>query len=116
MLYDIIFALIGLLVNLITIIFRALSPNIRRLKKNIPLTLNKYSTYYQNLNEKEQINFEKRVYDFIALKKFYRLEKNSKVSDEMKILIAASAVQITFGYPIACAFEVFGKIAIANKE
>lgn len=116
MLYKLIFALIVLLVNLITIIFRALSPNLRRLKKNIPLRLNKYSTYYQNLNKKEQTNFEKRVYDFIALKKFYRLEKNSKVSDEMKILIAASAVQITFGYPIACAFEVFRKIAISDKE
>jgi len=98
-----------------TIIFRAFKLKMWRLEKKISPTLHKYSVYYQNLNKEEQKRFRKRVYDFIVLKKFYHTNK-SKLTDEMKILIATSAVQITFGYTFACTFDVFRKIIISDKE
>jgi len=92
-----------------------LDPKVRRLKKGMPKLLNQYSTYYRNLSLKEHKHFEKRVLMFISLKQFYRFDK-SEATDEMKILIAAAAIQITFGFSDGHEYEVFRKIAISDKE
>ena len=90
-------------------------PKLRRLKESMPRLLNQYSVYYRNLNQKERKHFEKRVLLFISLKRFYRFDK-SEATDEMKILIASAAIQITFGFPDGYEYEVFRNIAISDKE
>jgi len=91
-----------------------LDPKVRRLKSAMSKLLNEYSTYYLNLNAKEKKHFEKRVLMFIALKKFYRFDK-TEATDEMKILISAAAVQITFGFSDSYEYEIFRNIAISDK-
>jgi len=59
--------------------------------------LEKYFTFYQKLPPKSKAIFERRVATFISTKKFVPRNLN-KVTMEMKVLIAASAVQITFGF------------------
>jgi len=91
------------------------NPKLRRLKEKMPKLLNEYSPYYRNLNQKERKYFEKRILLFISLKRFYRFDK-SKVTDEMKILIASAAIQITFGFSDGYEYEVFRKIAISDES
>ena len=91
------------------------NPKMRRLQHVMPRLLHQYSPYYQSLNYKEQKRFQKRIIRFISLKRFYRFDK-SEATDEMKILIASAAVQMTFGYPKMFEFEVFDKIAVSDKE
>ncbi len=58
--------------------------------------LGKYSRYYQKLLPAQQLHFEGRVASFIADKTF--VPRNfDVVTDEMKVLIAATAIQLTFG-------------------
>ncbi len=59
------------------------------LKRSIP--------HYNRMNQEDQVHFEKRVQKFIDMKKFKGL--GVKATDEMKVLIAATAVLITFGHP-----------------
>lgn len=60
--------------------------------------LNKYFIYYRYLSQKDKMIFEARVIRFIKEKEF--VPRNFReVTSEMKILIAATAVQITFGLP-----------------
>lgn len=73
--------------------------------------LEKKSNFYQKLNQKNKKLFEKRVNKFIAMKKFIPRGGLNKVTSEMKTLIAATAIQITFGYP-AIYFEHFWRILI----
>lgn len=54
------------------------------------------NNYYSKLNLDQKELFEKRVHQFIKKKTFFGRE-NFIVTDEVKISIAASAVQITFG-------------------
>ena len=60
--------------------------------------LSKYFGYYQKLNPKQKSWFEKKVHRFMRLKKFVPRGMPS-VSQEMKTLISACAVQLTFGLP-----------------
>ena len=60
--------------------------------------LEKYFTFYQALPPKSKKVFEKRVAYFISCKEFVPREM-SEVSWEMKALISASAIQLTFGFP-----------------
>lgn len=62
------------------------------------LILHKYFDYYQNLNSKQKVRFEKKVHQFMRLKQFIPRGIES-VSLEMKTLISACAVQLTFGLP-----------------
>ena len=55
-------------------------------------------TFYQKLPPKSKRIFEKRVAHFISSKKFVPREMQ-KVTWEMKVLISASAIQLTFGFP-----------------
>lgn len=65
--------------------------------ENIREVLSKYFAYYRNLNPKNKFKFERRVDLFIGSKKFYG-KSGLEVLPEMKILIAAAAVQLTFGF------------------
>ena len=59
--------------------------------------LSQHFSFYRSLPRKSRIIFVRRVERFIRLTQFVPREM-SHVSDEMKVLISASAVQITFGY------------------
>lgn len=59
--------------------------------------LNKNFSFYRSLPRKSKVLFVQRVERFIRLTEFVP-RGMSHVSDEMQVLISASAVQITFGY------------------
>lgn len=60
--------------------------------------LSKYFRYYLALPQKSKKIFEYRVAKFIRLKKFVP-RRMDEVTMEMKVLIAASAIQLSFGFP-----------------
>ena len=60
--------------------------------------LEKYFTYYKNLSTENRQRFEQRVLNFILSKRFVARQFD-RVTDEMKVMIAACAVQLTFGLP-----------------
>ena len=53
--------------------------------------------YYQALTLPNQVKFEKRVRHFLVNKSFIA-EDSPEVTEEMKMLIAAACVQLTFGH------------------
>jgi len=60
--------------------------------------LKKHFRYYNHLPLKSQKIFERRGGRFISIKTF--IPRNiPSVSEEMKVLISASAIQLTFGFP-----------------
>ncbi|MDH5367201.1 MAG: zinc-dependent peptidase [Cyclobacteriaceae bacterium] len=71
--------------------------------------LKKYFFYYNQLSLSNQKKFEKRVNRFLHSKKF--VGRGIEVTEEMKVLISASAVKITFGLPMLH-LSNFWKIAI----
>lgn len=78
--------------------YRFYTPIVFPLKSRYKIPLEKYFEFYQNLNDEEKRKFEKRVQYFIDVKDFHA--RNMKeVTDEMKALISASAIQLTFGLP-----------------
>src|SRR5688572_22901411 len=54
--------------------------------------------YYTRLSRTDQLTFERRVQKFIRLKDFQGRE-GLIITTEMRALVAASAIQITFGFP-----------------
>lgn len=60
--------------------------------------LQKNFRYYQNLDPKRKRVFVKRVTKFLRTKEFQGRE-DLYVSFEMEVLVAASAIQLTFGLP-----------------
>jgi len=71
-------------------------------RKPLPITLKqpliKYSGYYNKLPFESKKIFERKMQYFLQSKEF--IPRNlSSVTDEMKALIAAAAVQLTFGLP-----------------
>ena len=60
--------------------------------------LQKYSLYYNRLGSEEKKLFEKRVQKFINLKQFIPRDMD-RVTDEMKALIAGTAMQLMNGLP-----------------
>jgi Mlc titration factor MtfA (ptsG expression regulator) len=77
---------------------RPSAPAVLPLKPAYRRMLEQHSVYYQQLSPYNQKRFEKRVQQFIQLKRF--VPRNMPVvTDEMKVLIAASAIQLTFGLP-----------------
>jgi MtfA peptidase len=55
-------------------------------------------SYYKKLSFKKRLIFENRIQRFISLKEFIPQDMPS-VTQEMQVMIAASAVQLTFGLP-----------------
>jgi MtfA peptidase len=60
--------------------------------------LQKYFAYYQKLSPENKGKFERKVTQFIYGKRFIPRQVD-EVTIEAKVLIAASAVQLTFGLP-----------------
>ncbi|MBX2961015.1 MAG: zinc-dependent peptidase [Cyclobacteriaceae bacterium] len=58
----------------------------------------KYFPYYQRLSREHQNKFEHKLMHFILSKKFIPRQFDA-VTDEMKLMIGACAVQLTFGLP-----------------
>lgn len=76
--------------------------------------LQKYSRYYQSLSAHDKGKFERKVCNFLYSKRF--IPRNmSQVSIEAKVLIAASAVQLTFGLPNIY-LQHFDKILLYPNE
>lgn len=76
--------------------------------------LAEHFTYYQNLSAENKKRFETRVQAFIDGNEFIP-RSYTHVTDEMKALIAASAVQLTFGFS-HLNFEHFSKILIYQDD
>jgi Mlc titration factor MtfA (ptsG expression regulator) len=86
------------------LIFRKLNPSSKKfLEDNFK--------YYQRLNNSDKVIFERRVQKFISMKEFVARGELKVVTREMKTLIAASAIQITFGLP-SIYFRHFYRILI----
>lgn len=81
-----------------------------RLKPRYKSHLQKLN-YYRQLKPQHRKRFEIRVQKFINQKKFISRSKSLIVSDEMKVKIAASAVELTFGWK-DFRFEHFERILI----
>ncbi len=76
--------------------------------------IEKYSRFYQNLPVKSKTIFEQKVNYFLFTKKF--IPRNiEEVTDEMKALISATAVQLTFGLP-DITLQHFDKILIYPND
>ncbi len=60
--------------------------------------LHKYFKFYNYLPKRSKDIFEFRVAKFMSLRQFIPRQMQS-VSEEMKVLISASAIMVTFGYP-----------------
>ncbi len=69
----------------------------RPIEPRYKLILEKHFDYYRNLTPKLKGAFERRVSLFIRGKSFYGKE-GLEITDEMRVMVAASAVQITFGF------------------
>lgn len=74
----------------------------------------KYFTYYQKLPTDRQSHFEKKLVRFLHTKRFIPRGIN-EVTLEAKVLIAASAVQLTFGLPDVY-FHHFNKIIVYPND
>ena len=73
--------------------------------------MEQYQDYYKALNNRNKKLFEKRVQKFIEIKKFIPRGELNEISPEMKALIAASAIQVTFGMP-GVYFQHFWRILV----
>jgi len=94
----------GLFIAMLIVFFAKLYVEIKKRKENsvnthvIKQLLEKYFIYYRCLSSKHKKSFETRVFRFIQEKEF--IPRNfRKATAEMKVLISATAVQITFGLP-----------------
>jgi len=76
--------------------------------------LQKYFGYYQRLSGAAKSRFERKVCNFLYSKKFIPRNMES-VSIEARLLIAASAVQLTFGLPNIY-LQHFDKILLYPNE
>lgn len=72
--------------------------------------IQKYLKYYQQLSAADKRIFEKRVQKFINQKQFIARGMET-ITDEMKALIAGTAIQLTFGHP-SIYFTHFKKILV----
>ncbi len=84
---------------------------IRPLGKKYKGNLLSAFTYYKNLRKEDKALFEKRVRKFMDMKNFIPRGGIKSVTDEMKVLISASAIQLTFGLP-GVYFTHFRKLLI----
>jgi len=69
----------------------------RKLEENQRLILEQEFSFYKSLSTKHKRIFEHRVFRFINDKKFIS-RKDLAITDEMKILISATAIMLTFGF------------------
>lgn len=77
--------------------------------------LESYFTYYQKLSFSEKKEFERRVLNFVRNKKFIPMHGMKSVPPEVKTIIAAAAIQLTFGMK-EIYFVHFSTILVFPKE
>jgi MtfA peptidase len=70
-----------------------------RLRQDYREILKRDFPYYKNLSARNKKVFERRVQKFINMKEFIPRGDLSEITSQMEVLIAASAIQITFGLP-----------------
>lgn len=70
---------------------------LRKLSKPQKQILQKQFSFYNKLQEKQKKYFEHRVASFIKDKEFIG-RQDLKITEEMKVLISATAVMLTFGF------------------
>ncbi len=70
---------------------------------------------YKMLGENGRRKFEKRVCRFIRMKDFRAGKNIEKITDEMRVLVAASAIQLAYGYPDVY-FQRFKTIILYAEE
>jgi MtfA peptidase len=68
----------------------------RKLTMSEEAVLYKFSPYYKSLSSPKQRIFQSRLKKFM-LQKTFETRKDLPLTEEMKVLIASSAVQLTFG-------------------
>lgn len=78
------------------------------------LILQKYCRYYRALSAQDKSRFERKVCNFLYTKRFIPRDM-PEVSIEARVLIAASAVQLTFGLP-KIYLRHFDKILVYPNE
>jgi Mlc titration factor MtfA (ptsG expression regulator) len=71
--------------------------SLRKLTRNEKLILEHHFSFYKKLNNKEKSYFEHRVASFIKVKDFIGRDEFI-ITDEVKVLIASTAVMLTFGF------------------
>lgn len=86
----------------------------KKLDPGYETVLKKYSRYYRSLPDKLKANFGDRVMRFIQAKEFIGKGK-LEMTDLMRVLIAESAVKLTFGHRTYL-FEKFEKILVFKEE
>ncbi len=86
-----------------------------RLKPHFKKVLIQKFGYYQQLSAGNKLVFEKRVQKFINMKEFIPRGGIKTITPEMKVLVAASAIQLTFGYP-GVYFRHFWKIILYEND
>lgn len=86
----------------------------KELKREYKEVLATKFAYYQKLNDKDKLLFERRVQKFINMKQFIP-RQGLKITPEVIALIAGSAIQITFGYP-GIYFKHFSRILIYSDQ
>lgn len=84
-------------------------PSPKKLPDTHRYMLNKFS-FYRRLPEKKKAYFEHRVSQFINKYTFYGKQELA-VTEEMRVMIAATYVTLTFGFRVYL-FNVFDKIII----
>jgi Mlc titration factor MtfA (ptsG expression regulator) len=70
---------------------------------------------YKMLGENGRRKFEIRVCRFIRMKDFRAGKNIEKITDEMRVMVAASAIQLTYGYP-GMYFQHFKTIILYAEE
>jgi Mlc titration factor MtfA (ptsG expression regulator) len=70
---------------------------LRKLNSNEQSILRNRFKFYKKLNEKQKLHFEHRVASFIIDKTFIGRE-GQQITDEIKVLVSATAVMLTFGF------------------
>lgn len=74
--------------------------------------LEEHKEYYNELAINHQNEFKSRVAYFLKTKRFFwRARDGREITDEMRVLIAAAAVKLTFGFP-KLAFLHFNTILV----
>ncbi len=83
-------------------------PSLRKL-------LNDNFIVYKMLDEKGRKAFEERICRFIKMKNFIAGSNIGEITDEMRVMVAAAAIQITYGYPDVY-FNHFQTIILYSEE
>ena len=88
---------VGYVLKYKKIFYTHLYLKLKKLNNEQKSILRNQFSFYKKLNEKEKRYFEHRVASFIIDKDFVGRE-NVKITEEMRVLISATAVMLTFGF------------------